>query len=140
MLLLASRTCKHQLCCVTGQALHASLFPPAPLPSCCRYYESKGTFARLRVPMFPPGRIMLLRRLKPTRHSSSSGSGGGGGSGGQALPQQVLGRWRDGDASMAAGGVQQVQDWQRQRGRHWDAVWVQAEAFMSEGILLSRWG
>ena len=96
--------------------------------------------------MFPPGRIMLLRRLKPSRHSSSSsgggsgGSGSSGGSGGQALPQQVLGRWRDGDASMAAGGVQQVQDWQRQRGRHWDAVWVQAEAFMSEGILLSRWG
>ncbi|PRW33020.1 ubiquitin-like modifier-activating enzyme ATG7 isoform X1 [Chlorella sorokiniana] len=127
-----------------------------------QYYESKCTFDRLRVPMFPPGRVMLLRRLKPARHSSSGSGGGGGGSGpssnagsvelapppAPALEQHQNGRQDGGGPTVATSGQQWQPDGaepgerqgraeQRQSGVHWDAVWVQAEALMSEGILLS---
>ncbi len=124
-----------------------------PAASCPRsYYECKELFARLRVPMFPPGRIMLLRRLKPARQSSSQGGssnnqapsqpplrhqdGQDGRQGGSALA--AAGSMQQEQAGGAAHGGQQAQAGSGQRGQHWDAVWVQAEALLSEGILLSR--
>lgn len=104
---------------------------PAPSPS---YYESKSLFDHLRVPMFPPGRLMLLRRLKPARHQGSAGAHELQPA---APPPQGRGEQHAGGASTAGRG-QLGRQGQGQRGRHWDAVRVAPEALMSEGILLSR--
>jgi hypothetical protein len=83
------------------------------LPNLRRYFESKCQYTDLLVPMLPPGRTMLLRRLKEPR---------------------------TGQQGQPAGRGQQQQHRQR-RGRRrssWDAVWIQPEQIVEEGILLSR--
>ena len=84
------------------------------------YFDSKCESAALLVPMFPPGRCILLRRLKGPRPPAAEAS--------QALQQS---------------GQQQRQRQQRgqrrqQHGKYsWDAVWVAPEQLTAEGILLS---
>jgi hypothetical protein len=77
-----------------------------------RYFESKCQYTDLLVPMLPPGRTMLLRRLKEPRVGQQGQQAGRG------QRQQQRGRGR-------------------RRGT-WDAVWIAPEQIIEEGILLSR--
>ena len=84
-----------------------------------RYFESKCQYTDLLVPMLPPGRTMLLRRLKEPRVGQQGQQAGRG------QRQQQRGRRQQ----------------QRGRGRRrgtWDAVWIAPEQIIEEGILLSR--
>ena len=117
-----------------------------------RYWEGKARLAALLVPMYPPGRLALLRRLKPGPGAGGGGRGqrgaalrqppgGSGGGGGSASCCSGCGgacsgcRGGGGSGGSCCGG--------RGGGRGagaeeaWDAVWVPRERLMEEGILLS---
>ena len=77
-------------------------------------------FASLLVPMFPPGRCLMLFRLKERPPGAASGAATGG--------------------RLAAGGAR-AESIERSTAlaqrQHWDAVWVDGARIMAEGILLS---
>lgn len=121
---------------------------PAPLPlhPPRRYWESKRQYADAFVPMCPPGRVLLLRRLKEDdeayrqrdkqrekQQRCGSGSSTGGGDGGRhwgrrrpptVAPPKLPLRCCSG----CTGGTLLM----------WDAVWLQPERLVAEGILLGR--
>lgn len=97
---------------------------------CHRYFESKQRWADVFVPMCPPGRILLLRRLKEDaaafkRREKRAAKASGRHQGRQKRPAAPRLLW-----CPSCSGTLLM----------WDAVWVRPEQIASEGILLSRCG
>lgn len=86
--------------------------------------------------MFPPGRCILLRRLKGPRPPADDGQARGGT---QRQQQQAAPQQAPPQQQAQPPPVREPHGRRRRHGRYsWDAVWVAPEQLTAEGILLSR--
>jgi hypothetical protein len=90
----------------------------------CRYFDAKFKYVDLMVPMMPPGHCMLVRRLKEAarHHHQPPPPPPPEGQQGQGLARR---RWWGGKRPAPPASS-------------WNAVWIQPEQIMDEGILISR--
>jgi hypothetical protein len=85
--------------------------PEEALKYVAQYFSAKCQYIDSVVPMFPPGDCIFLRRVK-----------------GRPEPQHK------GDASEGVKAGRRV----RADRRRWEAVWIDGEQIIEEGILMSR--